>query len=174
MSVDQFFSAMWKEKLAAQERRDALVRRKLSWITGLLAVGSLEISCDFKTALLLYLVPPIAIVFDLYIIGENYGIKRMGVFVGIQHKSRADAKWELWLKSRRDPFSRFALPLSTLIISVGAGAVLFSQYGHVVQLCIWSAVSLTFIIAVHGYAARHLNKLDDLLPGLPKNSADEK
>ena len=120
---DRFLEALHKEKLASQARRGDLIVRKLSWVTGLLAAGSLRIENSFSFALLLYVAPFVASVFDLYITGENYGIKRMGVFVRRRFKRKWERQWELRLRNRRDPFSLVALPLSSLIV-LSACAVL--------------------------------------------------
>ena len=108
----RFLTSLTNEKLKSQEQRGSLVSRKLGWVTGLFALGAIKLPLEIESQVLLYLVPIVALVFDLYILGENFGIKRMGAFVKEFHQNCPEAQWERLLAGRRDRFSWYALPLS--------------------------------------------------------------
>lgn len=160
---DQFLEELWREKLAAQERRGTLTVRKLAWVTGLLALGAASLPGQLESSLVLYLVPLVAIVFDLYVIGEDYGIKRIGVYVGKTYSTTPDGSWELWLPPWRDPFARFALPLSTLIVFGGAAGLIGSTAPTQQTFALWALGNLIVILGVHATARARLAALDRLL-----------
>lgn len=165
----RFLDALWSEKLKAQERRHSLIQRKLAWVTGLLAVGAIEFPFQIGSLLVLYLVPAIALVFDLYILGEHFGIRRMGVYIAKTYTTTPDGEWEEWLATRRDPLSRIALPASTGIVFAGAFALLYAilssiktETGSGVGPAFWTCVvgMGVFFLLTHTTAARRVAGLD--------------
>jgi hypothetical protein len=124
-SADPLLAALQEEKMKSQEHRAALVTRKLTWVTGLFALGTLRVrgAWPVESQVLLFLVPVVSLVFDLYILGEDYGIKRIGAFVRTEMAASATAAWERWVSDRRDRFSWSALPVSSGIILAGAAAL---------------------------------------------------
>ena len=78
------------EKLRAEitdERklRHDLVMRKFAFLTAFIGTGAVNVLSKPQTSvnfsMLLYLVPFIAVAFDLYILTEDYRIKRVGEFL---------------------------------------------------------------------------------------------
>ena len=106
------------EILATQERRAEYVRRKFVFVIGLLGIGSVSIGSDVKTLNLLYLAPIVSFAFDLYIVGEDFNIKRAGGFLKSDKSQASDSEkeWEQFARENRDPFSRIAGPLLSVII----------------------------------------------------------
>src|SRR6185503_3161329 len=81
VSVD-FIKHLREEKLQTQTSRTKYVTQKLAYATGLLALGSLKSgSGSVDLSPLLYSVPLLALAFDLYILGEDYSVKRIGCFL---------------------------------------------------------------------------------------------
>lgn len=164
----RFLRVLHEEKLRSQERRHALITRKLSWVTGLLAVGSIRIEFvdgqPFSGLILLYLAPIAAAVFDLYIYGENFGIKRMGVFVRTRFPNDIEGIWETFLVDKRDRFSRYALPISSAIILVAAATFLLSKTNEARQsitfVGAWICVSAIMIAAIYILSGKALAQLD--------------
>ncbi len=165
----RFLSSLWREKLQSQQRRASLINRKLNWVVALFVLGALRfpVQIHIESHLLLYLVPPIALVFDLYIIGENYGIRRMGRFIQLRYAELPDGNWEGWLPPRRDKFSQLALPLSSLIILACSLVLLRVNHEDVVHLALWVAATLSTASAIYFKAYRALSILEasQLTPG---------
>jgi drug/metabolite transporter (DMT)-like permease len=155
----RFFASLTNEKLKSQERRGALASRKLGWITGLFALGAVKLPLEIESQVLLYLVPVVALVFDLYILGENFGIKRMGAFVKEFHPNCPEAQWERWLAGRRDRFSWYALPLSTIVITLGS-TFLLCAHGNNWVLGSWLAFVSSVGFGIYLYANKVLKELD--------------
>lgn len=120
----QFIEHLHNEKISAQETRSKYVIKKLVFATVLLGAGSSNISnYDFEA--LLYIVPFLAIVFDLYILGEDYGIKRLGIFLKETTTVSLEEKWEIWVHDNRDKFSAISMPFLTSLICVSAYSILY-------------------------------------------------
>jgi hypothetical protein len=161
-NTTRFLSALNEEKITSQKRRGELVSKKLTWVTGLFALGTVKLPLPEETHFLLFFVPIISIIFDLYIIGENFGIKRMGSFIRLAMRDTCEGEWESWLSPRRDIFSRNALLLSSSIILVACAVVLWFSGTKIATLCGWLVILAFFISLVHVKAYRQLLKLDNM------------
>lgn len=164
-----FLSELYEEKITSQKRRGDLVIKKLSWVTGLLAAGVInlkivenELKISTETSFLVYVVPVISLVFDLYILGENYGIKRMGCFIRLTMRGTVDGDWETFVSPRRDVFSGFALFFSSLIILISSAIVLWYLTTDHYLLYIWVVILFILLISVHSMAFRQLSALDKM------------
>lgn len=123
----EFVRHLQAEKLQTQEARTRYTIQKLTYVTGLLGLGSLGIEATplFDSRYLLLLAPWVAAAHDLYIMGEDYSVKRIGAFLKAQGASETERTWETWVGRRRDPFAPWAMPLLTTLVYVGA--LLLSQ-----------------------------------------------
>jgi len=149
--IDRFLKALNDEKLEAQKRRAEFNKLKLTFIGGLFALGSVEFK-NIDLALVLYIVPFISICFDLYILGEDYGIKRMGGFVRQQLPSEVEAKWEEWIGQRRDPFATWAVPYLSVLVVVACAAVLWERQPNKIFYAIWIVVNSAAVFSVFRYS----------------------
>jgi isopentenyldiphosphate isomerase len=140
MSEMEFFKHLREEKLAAEESRSNYTLRKLAYATALLGVGSLTIE-RFELSFLLYLVPLVAFAFDLYILAEDYSVKRIGAFLGSSSADAAERQWEKWVAQNRDPFAPFAMPVLTTLLLLGAAAVIWFE-GSTVGPIFWCWLAL--------------------------------
>lgn len=145
-----FVSELRAEIAAAQERRGKLGLAKLSFIVALLGFGSTTVGSGDATSLLLYLIPFVGLIFDLYILGEHFGIKRAGEFLRTSSAvSEEEAAWETAMFRKRDLFSYAASVISSaVVVAVAAFAVLWKQGGiSKVGLLywIWLSLGLLFI-----------------------------
>jgi hypothetical protein len=149
---EPLLSRLHKEKLATQARRGALISRKLTWVSGLVAIGWIRLAHDLNLWLILYVVPFVGILVDLYIIGEDYAVKRMGAFVQWHLPKTWDGKWEANVSPQRDKFSQYALPLGSFTALLASAAGIWVGHGSVEQLTtfaigslVWFAAASTFI-----------------------------
>lgn len=115
-----FIQDLRREIESTQARRHRYVLAKLAFVTGLLGVG-LAGKDSAATGQLLYLVPLVTFVFDLYILGEDFSIKRAGRFIRESADSPDEERtWEKAVTRTRDWFSYFAGPLSSALALVAA------------------------------------------------------
>mgnify|MGYP000880263643 CR=1 FL=1 len=123
----EFVRHLQAEKLQTQEARTRYTIQKLTYVTGLLGLGSLGIEATqlLDSRYLLLLAPWVATAHDFYIMGEDYSVKRIGAFLKAQGASETERTWETWIGRRRDPFAPWAMPLLTTLVYVGA--LLLSQ-----------------------------------------------
>gem|GEM_PF-3545831 len=127
-----------EEMLAVQERRHAYSLRKLSFAIALFGVGSVSIAnVDF--APLLYFVPLIALVFDVYILVEDHRIKRIGEFIRLEESgsSTEAQKWQRWVRSHPNRLAPFAAPLVTGVMLLAAAMLLWSRKANLVVVGTW-------------------------------------
>ena len=171
--INRFLSSLWREKLQAQRRRDALIRRKLGWTVGLFALGAINLNqYQVTTYMLLYLIPPMALVFDLYVFGETYGIQRMGAFVRDKHPTMPDGLWELWLLERRESFSLWAQALTTTIVLLIAAALLWTQGESLTIIAAWAILIAATSVFANWKQGKRLNTLKPV-PAKPAEAESE-
>lgn len=125
MNENDFFSSLRKELNETQNIRFKFAIQKLIFIIGLLGLSgiSLEIKNIENLKFLIYFVPFVSIMFDLYIIGENFGIRRIGNFLKYNEDVLKEERfWEFLLNipknKSRDFFSVQGNTFSTLIAIV--------------------------------------------------------
>lgn len=120
-----FISHLHDEKLKAQEFRTKFVIRKLIFASVLLGAGSSALNNDIH--LLLFIVPFIALIFDFQIMGEDYSVKRIGLYLKHVSPSRFEQCWERVCKNRRDPFAPLSHPLLSGLITITALGIFLTK-----------------------------------------------
>lgn len=143
----QFLAGLRAEIAAGQARRNTFIKLKLGFVVSLLGVGSLSIDKPVKTAPLLYLVPLVAFIFDLYTMGEDFGVKRAATF--LRSSSAAppeEVRWEKEVADRRDWFSYAAGPLSSALALVAAVLGLRMADTEIPLFLPWLGVSSLFVV----------------------------
>lgn len=131
----RFLKHLHEEKLRIIETRTKYTLQKLAFVTGLMGLGSLNITVgkiDFSY--LVYLAPWVAIAFDFYIMGEDYSVKRIGAFLKTLSLARSERQWEQWVADNRDPFAPWAMPMLTTLIFLGAALIAYQQPGMTQEL----------------------------------------
>lgn len=147
MDTDKLRSEIQESK----KYRHELVLRKFAFTTTLLGAGSLrklmvsESSIDLDLTSLLLLVPLVAIAFDLYILAEDYRIKRAGEFIS-RNGPLDEVGWENFCKDRPNLAATVSFAFVTAVYLVGAAFLLWSRksesesYDPVLLWCWVSAV----------------------------------
>lgn len=121
----EFLKHLRAEKLLAQETRAKYVFNKLAYAAALLGIGSLGIKLEYLDLRgILYLVPLVALVFDFYIMGEDYSVKRLGGFLGANSSDPLEHRWEQWVFRNRDPLAPVAMPILTTLLLAGSAAII--------------------------------------------------
>ncbi len=145
MEETEFVKHLHEEKLKAQETRAMYTEKKLAYVTALLGVGTVSLAA-FEVSAILYVVPFVAAAFDLYILSEDYSIKRIGAYLGIRSKDDMEREWEKWVHDNRDPFAPTAMLILSLLLLVGAGMIIWiASDGPNVGLLIGWAIPALFV-----------------------------
>jgi hypothetical protein len=147
--MNTFHNNLRSEILQAQNRRADLVKQKLTFVSAAIGLGSIKFG-ELDTSLLLYVAPFVALAFDLYITGEDFGIKRGGAFLG-REKSPAEPEeklWENFVCLNRDGFSVIAGPLPSILVVVGALTLLVTKHGLAAQHGAWFALCFVLFVGL--------------------------
>jgi len=141
-----------------QKSRSNYIKQKFTFVISLLGIGSISIS-NIETSALLYIVPFIALSFDLYIIGEDFGIKRAGGFLK-QSKSESpknEQEWEEFVCKNRDPFSFLANPLLSSLVLFISSISIYTRNKIDLIYWIWFLANIIIFSILQVYA-RNLNR----------------
>jgi hypothetical protein len=136
MTESGFIKHLREEKLKAQETRSAYTQKKLAYVTALLGIGVLTIQ-QLDLNPVLYLVPFVAAAFDLYILAEDYSVKRIGAWLRKYSGQALEHDWEKWVSKNRDPFSLIAMPILSTLMLAGAAVVIWIASGRDVPVVFW-------------------------------------
>ena len=153
----EFLRALHEEKIRTQNERTQLITMKLAFIAVLFGLGSVNMGIRFDIAdifWLLYIIPLVAISYDLYIMSADSRIKRIGVFLGrnpVSLAGKAEREWERFCASYRDGMAPSANMFFSAIVTLGAAAFIHTQGGWTEKImklwfAVWLVGSLTAII----------------------------
>ncbi len=147
-----FLKQLRIEILETQKRRESFIKAKLTFVVGLLGIGAISIGSSIKTTSLLYLVPLVAFIFDLYILGEDFGVKRAGTFIRTSPAAPLEERiWEKGLGSKRDWYSYFAHPLSSIVVLTAAAVGIHVSEINILPFWPWIFINSVFILIVVAY-----------------------
>ncbi|MBI4809888.1 MAG: hypothetical protein HY800_00240 [Ignavibacteriales bacterium] len=157
--TEDFINNLRTEIQNTQIQRAKLVSQKFTFVIGLLGIGSLSIG-NVHTQFLLFITPIIAFTFDLYITGFDFGVRRVGGFLGRKSSEACDEEknWERFVRKNRDTFVKIGGPLLSILVLVASIIVLWSDYNNVWYFWLWMAVDFLMLIWVWYYSYR-LNKI---------------
>jgi hypothetical protein len=154
----EFIKHLHAEKLKAEKARTEYTLRKLAYATTLLGLGSLNIDFgriigagnatpagNIHLGLLLYLAPWVALASDLYILAEDYSVKRFGAFLWKNSPDVLERGWEEWVSENRDPFGPVAMPVLTTVLLIAAALILWAG-GSAAGPVFWGWLFLTLPI----------------------------
>jgi len=145
----EFLQQLRTEIGETQKRREGFIKAKLTFVVALLGVGAISIQGKFGATSLLYLVPLVAFVFDLYIMGEDFSVKRAGAFVKTSPSAPLEERlWEKGVDSKRDWFSYWAGPLSSGIVLVAASVGIKTSNADQLPFLPWVVGSSLLVLAV--------------------------
>jgi hypothetical protein len=127
-----FLKELRAEIAAIQSERDQLIRHKIAFVIGLFGIGSVKFSPHVNTVALLYMVPLVAIAFDMYIVGKEFRVRRAGAFF-LKHFAKApdnERDWEAFVRKpkNRDPFAPYAGALLSSIVLLASALTLATRW----------------------------------------------
>jgi hypothetical protein len=168
----EFLKALHDEKTKTQGTRAGYISSKFAFITGLFGLGALKIGeVDFHW--LLYIIPLVALGYDLYIRAEDLSIKKMGAFLRSDPKagtSESEKAWERFSAHYRDKLAHLATTLFTFIITISAAVYIYAQQSATqggmpgmefwIGFIAWVAISFCANIGLWVSHRRQIRKLD--------------
>jgi len=164
-----FFKDLRSEIANGQQRRTTYVLTKLAFVVGIFGIGGMKLT-SLPEAPLLYMTTLVVFVFDLYILGEDYGIKRAGrYFLKNPRVPTEERRWERIAKANRDPVSGVAGLLSSAFVVCAAAAALWNVENKKEFYLIWCTISVLVLLFSWVYGQVLVNKLSKL----EKHLADE-
>jgi uncharacterized membrane protein YfcA len=125
----EFLKSLHEEKIKTQGERATYITGKLAFVTGLFGLGSLKIGgMDFHW--LLYLIPLVAIGYDLYIRAADSSIKKIGAFLRSHPQAKtaeSEKAWEHFSAQYRDKLALLATTMFTAVVTVAAAVYIYVQ-----------------------------------------------
>ncbi|MCK6691929.1 MAG: hypothetical protein L6Q97_07485 [Thermoanaerobaculia bacterium] len=135
---NDFLKNLYDEKLRHKEHRHLFVKQKMLYIASLFGLGLIKIKIQettIETTLLLYLVPVVAMAYDVYILAEDYKVKRIGLFIRISRNIESnegagtcneEINWEKWVSNFREPLAAFSSLFMSIFTSIAAFISIFN------------------------------------------------
>ena len=146
--LDQLRVEITEEK----KKRTDFVKAKITFIVSLLGIGSISFNESLQTKFLFYILPLIGFFFDLYIWGENFGIKRAGRFIKKSPEVSSEEKiWETSIQLHRDRYSYIAGVVSSILILFAATMGIIISDVKIFPLPAWICFNSIFRIILTNY-----------------------
>jgi len=175
METNEFFKALRQELINTQDLRFKFAMQKLVYLISLFGLSSVSLILESLDIIkyLIYFIPFIAYVFDLYIIGENFGIRRIGNYLKYnENVSNDERRWEFLINmpkgGNRDIFAIYGNSYSTsLSIIISSCLILFvmDTNSDVFLNSIWFKYIWlgTVLVAFYLLRFRYIRKLEKRL-----------
>ncbi|CAG0960147.1 hypothetical protein [Geobacter sp.] len=152
---EAFLQNLYREKEIHKEHRHKHVICKLTLTSAFFGLGNFT-QTGAIFSMFLYVVPMIALVHDIYIIGEHIKVQRVGVFIlcfaGLQNGPVCPEEivWEKFLAGYRETWSyKASLLYSGLISSFSAIAIYLTDKNLVLGVYrTWIALWVVFMLLV--------------------------
>lgn len=169
----EFFTGLYNEKIAMQNERREYIIKKMAFVTALFGVGAFP-NKYVDLNYLLYGIPIIALIFDLYIRAADLSIKKMGYFLRnpkLSNSSKAEQAWEKLSADNRDVLALYASVIASLLLSIASwfllilqanadGKVVFSPNTMKITL-IWAFPCIIAIIVIWVFHKVKVNRYDE-------------
>lgn len=145
------------ERIRTQNERSKLIIQKLTFIAVFFGIVSINIGIQIKEIFgILYLIPPLAICYDLYIMSSDSRIERIDAFLGrhpISTAGKAEHEWTYFCESNRDSLATSANALFSIMATAGTGVFIYSQQTWMFRTTefwfyAWLIVSMVVIIGL--------------------------
>jgi hypothetical protein len=171
-----FLKDLRLEIAASQQRRTTFVRLKLGAIIGIFGLGSIKFD-SLSAYPLLYLTPFAVLVFDLFIAGEDFAVKRAGRFLLLNPCTpKEEKRWERTVCANRDPVSTAAHLISSVVLLCAAALCIWHfESPHTTFYWVWIAFCILVLVFFSVYdhlLVRRMKKLQEYLTGKERLHAD--
>ena len=167
-NVSDFLSDLQEEKLKHKQHRYEFVKQKLFFIIGLSGLGSLEKIGEIDLTYLLFLVPLVAIAFDIYIVAEDFKVKRIGAYILREFHGAPVYIWEELLDRKthwREGSARYASLGLTTVIFLFVAYILWpedwNQKNYSSFFVFWGVINIISLVVIYFRSQRHKEMFDD-------------
>ena len=158
-----FFTDLRKEINQGQERRGGYIKAKFGFLVAIFAFGSLEIT-NLPNGNLLYLVTLVVFVYDLYIIGEDFSVKRAGRFLLMNpNVPGEEQRWEKTVNANRDPVSKPAGFSISFAVLIAAAVGLWPTQSHTLFFWIWIFINVLLLAFIVWYGHQLVHRMKKLV-----------
>ncbi len=175
-----FSTTLRKEIEETQKRRHDFILKKFTFGGTLLGLGSLSIPVSNEISItllpLLYIVPLLAVAYDIYIVAEDYGIKRAGAFLRLNKDCTEEAErlWEAFVNDHDRSLAPFGYFTVTMTFLIAAGLLLIQSTQSKQILFFWTGLTILIdagLLSWSLYLRRHLRRaslptMDAVMPNL--------
>ena len=159
----QIYRKLHAELAEAQSRRHKFDVLKISFVTALLGIGGVKPGGATSLQQLLYLVPLVAVLFDLLVMGQHFSIRRIGAFLRHFPESPAEEKYEKFVSGYRDSFFKWGSRGFTAVAYFASVALLWATTGGVTGFELaWFVVLLLIYVAIVWKGHAILKRLDQV------------
>jgi hypothetical protein len=161
--AENIVTSLRHEISETQKRREKLNTLKLSFVTGLLGIGSLKSEDKgITTYQLLYLAPFAAVCFDLLILGEHFSIRRIGYFFKTECDDKGEKAWQNFVANNRDKFFMYGANGFTILTFIAAIYMLSqSQKSITTPEIVWFLIVFISFVFVARRGRRTLDRFDE-------------
>jgi|GEM_PF-5182076 len=126
----------------------------------------------------LYLTPLVVLIFDLQILGEDFAVKRSGVFIArCPNSPQAEKNWESRVRNNRDAFSTYAELLGSSAVLIAAAAVLWDSSRYTFFYWFWLFLNFCVVVFIWFFGKRKVYQLKKIETSLsevyPHQASDE-
>jgi len=127
--MSEFEDRIYQELQTVQQFRFKLSLAKISFVSGLLGIGAMKLTSTGNndlSQLVLYLVPLVAVLFDILGMGATVAIYRTGAFLRVE-SNPSEKTWQNFLKENRSSFSWWGATGFTVVTFSAAIMVLLAK-----------------------------------------------
>jgi hypothetical protein len=170
-----FFKMLREEMLQVRRSRFQCHLAKVTAVGSLIGAGVLLMKPDTSQTelsparVLFYIVPFVAVVFDVFALGESFTMRRMHAFVK-ECSSGAEKRWQMYVDKHPNRYTTWGNMLITALFALGCGGMIWRETRALGPLVLW-ALSLAIAMAIIGWRQRRILRLPgpEERSGVPQN-----
>ena len=161
--MSDFLNKLRQEITETQKRRQKLDLLKIGFVTALLGFGSVKFQDIASFYHVLYIVPLVAVFFDMLIMGEHFSIKRLGAFLRLESHDDIEKKYEKFVAKNRDKYFKYgSRGFSVLSIIAAFYLLIVCQGNAMIRDYVWFlGIFISYVIVIILGVRQH-KKLDEL------------
>lgn len=176
-----FLAQLRQEVLLHKEKRATFVLSKLATTALLFVLGAVQVD-GIENRWLLYALPFVALVFDVYISVEDFRVKRVGAFLrAYTGVPRGERDWERFVSQHRAQGALATTFLVTALAMLGSGGLLWARALQTgsrafpgstwLAWAIWLIILIALLVVVTSYHRRLIARLPQAHLQPPQSSA---
>jgi hypothetical protein len=140
--LEIFIQNLYAEISLHKSKRTTFILQKLAFITAIFGVASIQLFTNraqvdivvlpMQNLWILYIIPIMALAYDIYIYAEDYKVKRIGAFIRTNSIMQdtmcsGELEWQKYVEDgRREPLATYATMMLTIILSLAAFLIMCS------------------------------------------------